>query len=480
MVANLPYLLPSWRRAAALSAVAALLSGCAAVPKLEPSATLPAPESLAAAKSFAAPQADWPADDWWRAYGDPQLDKLVDEALADSPDLASAEARVRKADALAGQARAALAPTLELNGQLQSVKQSYNNGFPAAFVPKGYKDSTRGTIDLGYEFDFFGKNSAALKASLGEADAARADRAAARLTLSTSVAAAYADLAQLFADRDAAVDAQRIREDSAKLMSERAVSGLENQGAVARAESGAASARAEVAAVDESIAITRNRIAALVGAGPDRGLAVERPSIQSLRAFGLPADARASLLGRRPDVTAARLRAEAAAQRIKVAKADFYPDIRLSAYLGRQSLGMDLFTKGGSVVGGVGPALNLPIFEGGRLRAAYRGAGADYDAAVAAYQGTIVQALQDVADVAASSRALETRLSESRSALDGSQQAYDVALARYKAGLATYLDVLTAEDALISSRRAVADLQTRAFSLDVALTRALGGGFAAA
>lgn len=472
-----PFLLPM-RRGAAVSAAAALLAGCAAIPTLPASPALPAAGTLAASQSFAAPVSDWPADAWWRAYGDDQLDALITQALADSPDMAAAEARVRKADALAGQARAALLPSLELNGQVQSVKQSYNNGFPAAFVPKGYKDSTRATVDFGYEFDFFGKNRAALKAGLGEAEAARADQAAARLTLSTAVAAAYADLAQLYADRDATLDAQRIREASAKLISERADNGLENQGAVARAEAGAASARADAAAIEESIGLTRNRIAALVGAGPDRGLTLQRPAVTELKAFGLPSDVRANLLGRRPDVTAARLRAEAAAQRIKVAKADFYPNIQLAAYLGRQSLGMDLFAKGGSVIGGVGPAFSLPIFEGGRLRSAYRGAGADYDAAVAAYQGTIVQALQDVADVAVSAKALETRLSESRSALDSAQRAYDVALSRYKGGLATYLDVLTAEDALIANRRAVADLETRAFSLDVALTRALGGGFA--
>ncbi|MFN3524142.1 MAG: efflux transporter outer membrane subunit [Phenylobacterium sp.] len=474
-----PILLPL-RRSAAMAAAAALLSGCATVPDLPQGAALPAPESLAASRSFSAADADWPADAWWRAYGDPQLDALIGEALAGSPDLASAEARVRKAEALAGQARAALLPSLTLNGQVQSMKQSYNNGFPAAFVPHGYKDSTRATVDFAYEFDFFGKNRASLAAALGEADAARADQAAARLTLSTAVAGAYADLAQLYADQDAALDARRIREASAGLIAERAQNGLENQGAVAQAQAGAASARAEAAAIAESIDLTRNRIAALMGAGPDRGLAIQRPPAATLKAFGLPDDLRANLLGRRPDVTAARLRAEAAAQRVKAAKADFYPDVQLAAYLGRQSLGLDLFTKGGSVIGAVGPALSLPIFEGGRLRAAYRGADADYDAAVAAYQGTIVQALQDVADVAVSAKALETRLSESRAALDSAQRAYDVALARYKGGLATYLDVLTAEDALIANRRAVADLETRAFSLDVALARALGGGFAAA
>ena len=472
--------LPDWSRGAAFTAAAVLLSGCATIPDAASHAALPKPETLAASRSFAAPAADWPADAWWRAYADPQLDALMGEALAASPDLAVAEARLTKAEALADQARSALAPQLQLTGQVTAVKQSYNNGFPAAFVPKGYKNSARGALEAGYDLDLFGRNRAVLAAGLGEADAARADRAQARLTLTTALAAAYADLAQLYADRDAARDAQRIREDSARLIAQRAANGLENQGAAARAESGAAAARAQAAALDEAIALAGHRIAALTGAGPDRGLSISRPAVRLRSGFGLPADARASLLGRRPDVTAARLRVEAAAQRVKAARADFYPDVRLSAYLGRQSLGLDLFTKGGSVIGGVGPALNLPIFEGGRLRAAYRGADADYAQAVAAYQGALVRALNEVADAATSASALETRLAESRAALAGSQRAYDVALARYKGGLAAYLDVLSAEDALIANRRAVADLETRAFALDVALTRALGGGFTAA
>jgi outer membrane protein TolC len=127
----------------------------------------------------------------------------------------------------------------------------------------------------------------------------------------------------------------------------------------------------------------------------------------------------------------------------------------------------------------VGPAISLPIFQGGRLRAAYRGAIADYDSAVAAYNSTVTQALQDVSDTAVSLRALDGRLAESERAFQASTHAYDIALRRYEGGVATYLEVLTAEDALITNRRALADLRARAFSLDVALVHALGGGFQA-
>jgi NodT family efflux transporter outer membrane factor (OMF) lipoprotein len=240
-----------------------------------------------------------------------------------------------------------------------------------------------------------------------------------------------------------------------------------------------AQARQELAALDEQLAIARNRLAALAGAGPDRGLALKAPSADPKRPFGLPPNLAADLLGRRPDLQAARLRAEAAAKRIKVARAGFYPDLNLTAFIGAQSLGLDNLTKSGSDIGQGALALSLPIFQGGRLEGAYRGARAEYDAAVAAYDRTLISALQETADAAASSRALEQRLAAARESLAAGEGAYRVARLRYEGGLSTYLDLLTAEDQLIAQRRAVAQLEARSLSLDANLVRALGGGFRA-
>lgn len=466
--------------AASAAVLAAALAACATLPPATESAVPLRVDALSTEQTLAAQDAAWPVAGWWRAYGDHQLDGLIDEALAKSPDIAAARARLAKAEALAGQSRAALVPRLDASGQVQSAKQSYNNGFPAAFVPQDYNSSARASLDLTYDLDLWGGKRAALAAAVGEAKAAEIDGQAARLALSAAVAEAYGDLAQAHADLDASREALRIRQETATLIEDRLASGLEDRGALLRARSGVAAAKAEAAAVEESVALTRNRIAALLGAGPDRGLAITRPEAADLRAFGLPADVRVALVGRRPDLASARLRAEAAGKRIKAARADFYPNIQLSAYLGRQSLGLDAFSATGSDIGGIGPAVTLPIFRGGALRAAYGAAGADYDAAVADYDATLVRALREVADAAASSRALTERLGQTQQALEASRQAHDIAVARYRGGLSTYLDVLTAQDALITNQRAVADLQTRAFLLDVALTRALGGGFAAA
>jgi len=460
-----------------LAGAAATLSACASIPHLGPAPQPKPAAAYAAGRSFTAPSAEWPADRWWAAYGDAQLDKLVDEALAGAPDLAKARARLRQAEAFRETAASTLGPHLAAVASVAEVKQSYNNGVPKAAVPNGWNDTGQVGLSLDWQLDFFGKNRALLAAATSEAEAARADEAQARLTLSTGVAAAYADLTQLYADRDAAEDALRVRTDSERLIGARCAQGLETQAALERAHAGRAAAEAQLAAVDEAIGLTRNALAALLGQGPDRGLAIERPAPGAIRAFGLPADLQADLIGRRPDVVAARLTAEAAGKRIKAAKADFYPNVNLAGFIGVQSLGLNMLTKSGSGMGSIGPAITLPIFDSGRLQGNYRGVRAKYDEAVASYDQTLTRALQDVADSAVSARALDARLGKSQEALAASQAAYDLTRQRYARGLGTYLDVLTAEDALISNRRAVADLETRAFTLDVALVRALGGGF---
>ncbi|WP_044559790.1 efflux transporter outer membrane subunit [Azospirillum sp. B4] len=465
-----------------LSAALLLPAACAWVPDDVGPAPAPRPATVYAADaSFSQkPVVDWPQDRWWAAYGDSQLDSLIEEGLAGAPDLAAAAARLRKADALAGQADAALLPKVTANAQVTEDKQSYRYLFPPSFVPKGYHEVPRATLDLSYDFDFWGKNRASLAAAMSEAEESRAELAQARLTLSASIAAAYADLAQQIADREAAADAVDVRARSTALVRQRRENGLETLGAFRQAEAREASPRGDLAAEDEAIALTRNQLAALIGAGPDRGLAIQPPAHARLKAFGLPTSLAADLLGRRPDVVAARLKVEAEAKRIDVAKASFYPNVNLSAYFGLQTLGLNALTKSGATIGSVGPAVSLPLFDGGSLAAQYRGARADYDAAVADYDNTVAKALQDVADAAVSTRALETRLAHARDALAAAGDAHRIATARYEGKLSTYLDVLTAEDTLIADRRALADLEARAFTLDIALIRALGGGYLAA
>jgi NodT family efflux transporter outer membrane factor (OMF) lipoprotein len=454
------------------------LSACA-VPDVGPMPTIAPPAAFAATRTFAGPGgAVWPEDSWWTAYGDPQLDTLIDEALAGAPDLAAAAARVRQADAIEQQAGASRLPSLDVTASGGATRQSYNNGIPPAFVPKGWNDNGRLQADLGFDLDLWGRNRASYAAARSDAEAARLDLAQTRLTLSTNIADAYADLARLFAVRAVQTTALGIRGQTLQLTSDRVAAGLDTQAELKQARSAVPTARADLAATDEQINLVRNRLAALLGAGPDRGISIAAPTT-GVSARGLPADLTTDLVGRRPDVVAARVRVEAEASRVKVARADFYPSVNISGLLGVQSLGLGNLLKGGSTIGSVGPALSLPIFRGGELKGRYRGARATYDEAVADYDQTVTDAYRAVADAVTSQRSLAVRLSESRRAMVEAQGAYSVARQRYEGGLSRFLDVLTAQDRALQTQRTVTDLEARAFTLDVALVRALGGGFAA-
>ena len=291
------------------------------------------------------------------------------------------------------------------------------------------------------------------------------------------MAANYADFARLYADRDVLADTLAIREKSLGLVKARFEHGFDSDADLAQAEAGPPAARAELAQADEAIALARNRLASLLGKGPDRGLRIERPKAPFLRAFGLPNNLSANLLGRRPDVVAARWRAEAAAKRIKVARAQFYPNVNLLSFIGFDALGIGNLLNGGADVFGAGPAISLPIFDGGRRRANYRAARADDDLAIATYDETVNQAIREVADAVVSSKQLAIELSNASAAVVSTKRAYRLAQLRYTAGAADYQSVLLVEDRLLTRRRVLSALQSRAFILDVSLTRSLGGGF---
>jgi NodT family efflux transporter outer membrane factor (OMF) lipoprotein len=346
-----------------------------------------------------------------------------------------------------------------------------------SYLPRDWQPFTELSANLNYEIDFFGKNRAALAAATSQTRARQFELAAAGLQISTAVAGAYADLVRLTADREAAVQAVRVRGDSLTLVSDRLKNGLENQGQLAQSNAERSVSEGDVAAIDAQIETTRHQLAALVGEGPDRGLAVT-PNLSTIgEPWGLPSNLPADLIGRRADVAAARAQAEAAADRVKVAHANFYPSLNLTAQVFDLSLTPDQIFGQNAVIAQVGPALSLPIFQGGRLEGAYRGARGQYDEAVANYNKTVVQALRDVADAVSAQKALAVELRYASDAAVQSKQAYDLAVMRYKGGLSPYLVVLTSESTLVSQRRAEADLKAQTLAANIALVRALGGGF---
>lgn len=464
-------------RACLAVAVSAALAGCAGLPSAQPLQASRGIDQYQNASSLSAPAVAWPDDQWWQHYGDPQLDALIQEGLANSPDMAGAAARLHAAESSRRVSNAALYPQVTANGSVSEQKQSYNYLTPRSMTPDGWQDYGRASINFSWEIDFWGKNRAALAAATSELQASQAELAQARLTLASSIATDYAELAHLFATRDTLAEAVKVRTTTAELFAQRFANGLETRGSLREAEARQAAAEGDLLQVDEQIGLQRNRLAALLGAGPDRGLEIARPQFKFAHHFALPAELAVNLLGRRPDIVASRLQVEAYAKRVDEKKAGFYPNINLAAFIGVQSLGLNLLDKGGSSIGSVGPAISLPIFNAGRLQGELRGARAHYEEAVANYDKTVTQALQDVADSAVSQKALGARLTKSEQAVGAAGEAYQVARNRYQGGLSSYLEVLSAEDTLLTNLRALTDLRSRSLSLDVALMRALGGGY---
>ncbi len=459
--------------------LALIASACATIPGGRSAATLHSTDSLAAQESLASAHVDasaWPARGWWRALHDPQLDALVAEALAGSPTLSVAEARTREAAARAGAASAARLPQVGVGGSATRERYSANGLLPP---PYGGHWETLSELSstLSWDIDLWGQLR---NASLAARDSARAqaiDADAARLALSVAVTHAYVSLGRDYEALDVAQSTLRQREDIFRLTGDRNAAGIDSRLELKQAESALPPARADVLQIEESIALARNALAALVGAGPDRGAAIARPAVGELGELPIPSRLPADLLGRRPDIAAQRWRIESARHAVASAEGAFYPNVNLTALVGFQNLGATNLVTAANRELGAGPALNLPLFDGGRRRAALAADDAAYDAAVGQYNQLLADALRQVADRLASARSVAAQRLEQRQGLATASEAYDLALLRYREGVGNYLQVLTTETQLLSARSLEVELRARSLDIAIDLVNALGGGF---
>jgi NodT family efflux transporter outer membrane factor (OMF) lipoprotein len=465
-----------------LSSATVVLAACASYSGIQGEEHAIAPQALAFDQSAAGDGAfrkgDWPGAEWWSMFDDPKLDALVARSLAGNPSLHAAEARVRTAQAFADAARSALYPTLDLNAVATHERLSEHDIYPPPFSGS-WVNRGRVALDFDYEFDFWGKYRDELDAALGEARAAAADDAEARLVLAVAVVETYFQLQADLAAGDVARQTLAERKGLNELNRERAGRGLETSIPVRQSDQQVASSRVEVSAANAAARLDRHQLAALAGLGPDAELEFQ-PALRTYdKALALPANLPADLLARRPDIAAQQSRVTAAAARIGAAKADFFPNINLAAFVGFGATnvhGLDLFS-GGSWIAGVGPAIHLPIFEGGRLQANLRGRYGEYDAAVAQYNQALVDALRQVANQIVNLRAVRQQLSDQAVALDAAADAYRLTLDRYRAGLTDYLEVLINEERLLAERLNGVRLQARSLMFVAETIRALGGGY---
>lgn len=457
--------------------LAVTLGGCAATGGLHPTATPIQPASLASAQTLAGIQLDpaaWPQSDWWKSAGDPQLDRLVDEALAGNPDMTLVDARVRAALAAAGAADAQRKPTLNGGASVSGAR------VPPLLPPLA--SGSFGVIRYGYlsfkwDLDLWGGKRAAWQAAVGEARAAEVDAQAARLKLAADVVQAYFALAGAHVQRDLARAELQRAQDFLELTRKRVANGIDSKFTLARITGETASARTNLEVADNAVHTDALVLAALLGAGPDRALTIERPKLPPVPALQLPSDLPAELLGRRPDVVAARWRVEAAGQEIQAAKAKFLPNIGISSLVGLIApSGMDLFALPNRFYT-IAPALSLPIFEGGALRANLAGKDAARDIAVAQYNQTLVHAINQVATQIEDMRSLGKQVADAETARASADEAYQLAMQRYRAGVGNFLEALSVRQELIATEQRLAVLETRRSTAWAMLNEALGGGF---
>jgi NodT family efflux transporter outer membrane factor (OMF) lipoprotein len=477
---------PMWLlRGCCLTLAAALsLGGCANYLGLHAIEPLSQPQQLQTGVSLKGAGGNWPSSDWVRQFGDEQLVALTAEALANNPDIRGARARIVAAQAQAEGARGATLPTASLaaDADRSYVYQDIGLQTPAGPTQPGssWSNSGQAFLALSYDLDLWGRGSANLARSISQAKAAQAQAQQARLSLTVAMVSSYNQLAQQYATRDVIEQLALQRDGMNRLSATRYKAGLDSDLERTQSAQSAAETHTQLAQLDEQILLTRYQIGSLLGQGPDRGLSVARPRLGNLPAPKLPDNVPLDLLGRRPDIVVARWQVEAADQQTRAAKARFYPDINLSAFAGYASFGLSDLGSSYAKGFGAGPAITLPIFEGGQLRANLKGEYAQYDAAVANYNQTLNTALTDVADQIASIRATERQSESQAQAMQQSGHAYALMQQRYRAGLASELTLLNAQAAMLGTRQHSIDLESRRRALQVALINSLGGGFDAA
>jgi NodT family efflux transporter outer membrane factor (OMF) lipoprotein len=454
--------------------IATGLIGCANFAGISPQGTLRDAASLDLPDNAASSQIHVDAQ-WWRAFGDSTLNQLETQAVQANPSLKVAQARLAGAQAATQLSSAVTGP--QLTAQLNLTQQRYTaNGAVPPPLAGSVRDSGTAQFVAGWEIDFFGKNQATLQAALGAERAAQADAQAARVLLSAQVAQSYFAWVGLVEQQAVAKRVLAQRETIRQLVQDRFRAGLDTAIDLRIAEATLPEARMQLVLLNEQIELSKNALAALIGE-PNSPLAFIPSAQEAIKFISYDGPISSQLLGQRADVAAARWRAQAAEQNVTSARAQFYPNINLTAFAGLSSIGLDKLLQSGSQQWGVGPALSLPLFDGGRLRANLGGKTAERDAAVESYNITVINAIHEVVDQIALAQSITNQQTEQTLIEATAQDTYASAQQRMRSGLYNALQVLNAESTVLMQRRLAVDLKSRALQNQVALARALGGGF---
>ncbi|MGE7205075.1 efflux transporter outer membrane subunit [Sphingomonas sp. NPDC019816] len=452
-------------------AVGLLLAGCSA-PQTHPAVAPVAPDRL----GLGTAQAPLVAPDWWRGLGDAQLDRIMADALAGNPSLDVALARLRQAESVLASRRADNGPDVSLDAQEQYSRISGRYTIPPPFAGTT-QWLGQAQANLNWTIDLFGRQAAAIDAARASSQAAALDVTAARLAVAGAVVQTYVELAR--AERQAAIarDTLTTRGNSLTLIQARIRNNLASQIDAAGARTLLAQARVALARAEAQAALSRNALAALAGRGLDYPATITPTRLNLDTALPMPATVPADLLARRPDIAAARARIEAASKGQEVARKAFLPNVNLLGLAGFQAVGLgNLFTADAGTVG-AGPAIHLPIFDSGRLRAGLAGATAAVDLATADYNDRVVTAVREAADAVTRSRAIATERARQSEVVRGLAETRRLNAIRVASGLQSQLGLIDPDIRQLEARQADVNLAADAVQARIALAVALGGGF---
>ena len=455
-------------------AAAALLSACAAGPDyVRP--TLPVPDAYKEAGGWkpADPRPAASGLAWWTAYGDPVLDGLEADAGQANQTVRQAEATYRQARALADADRAGLFPSLGIDAGAQRARTNTS----------GVKTGDGYTLGLaaGWEPDLWGSVRRTLEGGNASAQASGDDLAAARLSIQTTLAQDYLQLRVADQQRDLYATTVEAYAKSVKLTRAQHDAGVALQSDVSSAEAQLAQAQAAAVDLEATRAQLEHAIAVLTGRAPAQFALAAAPANQplALKMPATPAGLPSALLEHRPDIAAAERRAAAANANIGVARAAYFPQLTLSASGGFSAAALGSLFDAPARVWSLGAALAQTLFDGGLRSARTAQAEAAYDAAVAQYKATVLDGFQQVEDQLALLRLLDQEATLQDQAVRSSQQAEQSALAQYRVGTLSYLNVVTAQALSLSNQRSALQLRGRLVAASISLVAATGGGWSA-
>ncbi len=459
-------------RAFVVLAACAVVGACHVPPKPTP----PTLATTAPLEGIPSSNVGWPRRDWWTRYNDDDLNAIESLALAKSPDLAVAQARFDEASRAIDVARANAGATVDGNVQVQRERLSETGLIPPKFL--GFTWYNQGDIgaQFKYDFDFWGTHRAEIAASVDRTHAAAAERETAATMLTAALADSYfnwqLDMAHIGFSNESMALELKIR----SIADARVQHGLDPEDILQQADAEIAAMREDIATFTWAAQMRRAAIAALIGISPS-----ELPEFHArplpVFAGALPASAALDLIARRPEVQASRWRVEAALRDIDIARAAFYPDVSIAAMVGLSSVDLGKLFQAGSRVFDAGPALHLPIFEGGRLQARYGSSQAALEGAIADYNKAVIDAAHDAANQALTLAQIHARRTERAGQIAAAQRLYQSSLSRGKRGLTDARAEYNASIELIRQHDADTQLIAAGLSAEIALTKALGGGF---